>query len=233
MGHSFCPIWDATEKRLKPPEMAPVQNIDEKRRLLERLDTKALHSPIAEKLTRFRSTAFDLLGGGGEFFQALRLSESDRARYGGTVQGDLILTAKQFIEHGAGACTVYDEINPVAYDLHSNIADGMKKIAVPMDFALGKLIEEFSQRCMILISTEFSRTFRINSSGGRDHQQYGSCAILCGPGVVKGIVIGKTDKFGKGIDGDIPQKSTLPNTALIACGLEIPPSEPRIREVLK
>lgn len=234
MGQSFCPIWNQEKKCLTPPEMSPVNNLAERKELLDALDRSDVPSPMQEKIRKFRATAFDLLSGGGGFMEALRLPEIERKRFGGTLVGDLVLTAKRFVERGAGAVTVYDEPESVAYDLHNNIGDGMKHMAPPMDKAASVLLDEITSgrlHATLLLMGEFSRTPKINPTAGRDHWQYGNCAILAGSKIKGGVVIGKTDKFGRSTE-DIKQGETLPNTMLAACGQEVRPDKPRVRDVL-
>lgn len=232
---AFTPLWDSQAKRFNPPEMAPVDNLAERRKLLEAFD-RGVPGPAAQRAQKFRETAFDLLMGGGKFFSALDLPEKDRARYGSSLSGDMVLMAKRFIERGAGAVTVYHEPEPVAYDLHNNIGPGMRKLAPEMDHAAAVLLDEITSHrlnAVLLLMGEFNRTPKVNGTAGRDHWPYGNAAILAGGKVREGAVHGKTDKLGRITDGEVKQKEALTNTVLVACNEEISPEKPRAREILR
>ena len=76
INRSFSPIWSG--EKFSKPQMSQRPDMDERKQLLESLDTVEIHSPVADKMQRFRHTAFDLMNGGGKFFEALELPEEDR-----------------------------------------------------------------------------------------------------------------------------------------------------------
>jgi hypothetical protein len=232
---AFVPQWNRDTRTFTPPEMPQTSNMDERRQLLEEFDSTLIHSPEAARIDRFRQTAFDLLNGGGQFFQALTLSTPDRERYGNSYEGDILLTAKQFVERGAGAVTIYDEPDSTRWDMHNNIESRMRTISPPTDKAAAALIDEIHEglQCVFLMMGEFNRTPTINITAGRDHWQYGNCAILAGGGIRAGVVHGRVSTAGQIVHGGIPQRETLANTLIVASGGDIHPAAPRIREVLR
>jgi uncharacterized protein (DUF1501 family) len=52
------------------------------------------------------------------------------------------------------------------------------------------------ERTLVVYLTEFGRTPKINSNGGRDHWGYSGSIFYAGGGVRGGQVIGATDKIG-------------------------------------
>jgi hypothetical protein len=232
---SFAPLWDPSTRSFRPPTMQQGMDLSERRALLEALDTTPIHSPAAERMQRFRQTAFDLLQGGGRFFEALDLPEPDRLRYGQNLTGDMVLTAKRFIERGAGAVTLYHEPESIAWDAHSDIEGKYRRLAPEVDQAAAAIIDEIAANrleCVFLLTTEFNRTPRMNPTG-RDHWQHGNWAIMAGGHTKAGAVHGRTDHRGNIRDGGVMQRDTLPNTVLVACGAEINPAEQRVREILQ
>ena len=230
---AFSPLYE--NGRFLPPEMSSTANLNERRALLESFDTTPIHSPVSGRMMRFRQTAFDLLQGSGRFFDALNLPERDRERYGRNLTGDMILTAKRFVEAGAGAVTVYHELDGGAWDMHSGLEAKTRELAPPMDHALATLIEEIASHrlnAVLLVTSEFNRTPRVNRSAGRDHWPYGAQAILAGGRVRGGAVHGRTNNQGQMLDGIVRQREELANTTLVACGEEIPPAAIRSREIL-
>lgn len=231
INESFSPLWE--KGTFKKPEVKGSKRLAERKRLLEDLEVP-LSSVPGSRMEKFRSTAFDLLMGGGKFFEALKLDPKERQRYGKSIAGDMTLMARQFVEQGAGAVTVYYEPDFSTFDLHSKMKEGMKRHAYPFDKAAAELIKDISSNrleCVVLLMGEIARTPHVNTSGGRDHWSEGNCAILAG-GKIKPSVHGRANKRGEILDGKVMQKD-LANTVLVATGAEISPALPRVREVLQ
>lgn len=238
MSHALSPLWNAEERRFRPPDLQPAPGLRERRALLEAFERGAppIASPVAERMQRFRETAFDLLLGGGRFAEAFSLPERDRERYGRTLTGDMTLLAKRFVESGAGAVTIYHEPESAAWDLHSNLEAGMKKLSPDVDRAASALIDDITRgrlQCLFLLMGEFNRTPSMNGNGGRDHWQYGNNAILAGGKIRPGITHGRTTPQGTIRDGGVQQQNVFGNTVLVAAGMDIDPVHPRVREVLQ
>lgn len=230
---AFAPLWDTAAGRFVPPVMPENPRLAERRRLLEMIETP-MEGPMAARMDRFRQTAFDLLMGGGRFFNALDLPARDRERFGNSLAGDMVLLSKRLVEHGAGAVTCYHEPESQAWDMHGNLVNKMRQMGPEMDKAIATLVDEVHRRSVnatLVVMGEFNRTYRWNGSG-RDHQQLGNAVILAGRGMRGGVVHGRTDRFGAPIADGSDQRTTLQNTILAACGEELPSDAPRIREVL-
>lgn len=231
---AFTPQFDFGDRAFLPPEMER-RDLTERRRLLEGLDSN-VPTPSSERWDRFRQTAFELAQGGGDFFRALTLADEDRCRFGNTLTGDMALTAKQFIERGAGAVALYADPRVMTWDLHASIGRHMERESPELDRAAWVLIEDIASgrlNATLLIVSEFNRTPRINNMGGRDHWVQGNQAILCGSRVRSGVVHGRMNVHGQTMDGAVQQREQLGNTVLMACGLEVNPAAPKVREVLR
>lgn len=266
ISSAFTPLYDTQQRRFTPSPLGPQpesteQNefdeegipmqqtrqapsvpagpppgLAERRRLLRAFDTTPIHSPAVARLERFRETAFDLLLGGGRFFEALSLPDRDRERYGRTLAGDMTLLAKRFVERGAGAVTIYHEPENVAWDAHSGLAQRYRTMAPEIDHAAATLIDEIHRHrieCVFLLMGEFNRTPRMNSGAGRDHWQYGNCAILAGGHSRPGITHGHTTVQGTIRDGGVQQRDVLGNTVLAAARMDLDPAQPRVRDILQ
>lgn len=238
MPNAFTPLWNATTASFTRPPIAedPSTVTDSSRlsgrlRLRDAFDTTPIHSPQADAVDRFRNTALDLLQGGGGFFNALWLSPMRRQRYGNSLAGDMLLTAKQFTEAGAGAVTVYHEPEPQAWDMHDNLRRKMLNMGGEMDVAIDALLEEIGDE-IILIMGEFNRTFAMNNREGRDHNHLGNTAVLAGRTIRGGAVYGRTSRNAV-MDGLVDQRTAFQNTVLAACGVDISPAAPRVRDILQ
>jgi uncharacterized protein (DUF1501 family) len=87
------------------------------------------------------------------------------------------------------------------WDHHSNIKGSFESQAVPFDQAFARLIRDLDERGMldttlVLVSSEFGRTPKINSTNGRDHYPRVFSVAMAGGGVKKGFVYGKSDALG-------------------------------------
>jgi uncharacterized protein (DUF1501 family) len=160
----------------------------------------------------FRSldTKADALGAMDEFYnQAYTLISSPQARaafdlnkespammdrYGKTLPGLRLLLARRLVEAGVRFVSVaYD-----GWDHHAGIADNMKRQLPPLDQALAALISDLDSRglldsTLIMVTSEFGRTPKINASAGRDHFARVYSTMLAGGGIKRGLIHGASD----------------------------------------
>jgi hypothetical protein len=140
--------------------------------------------------------------------------EPDRVReaYGRTKIGGRCLQARRLVEAGARFVMVdygYDPDYGNIWDNHNAPVQNHPPIQemcrrgyhlAGMDRAFAALITDLRQRGMlestlVVFLTEFGRTPKINSNGGRDH--WGKCGSIffTGAGIKTGQVIGETDRW--------------------------------------
>jgi uncharacterized protein (DUF1501 family) len=84
------------------------------------------------------------------------------------------------------------------WDLHSGIKAGTQSQLPQFDQAFATLITDLSQRglldsTLVMISSEFGRTPKINPTAGRDHWPKVFSVVLAGGGIKKGVVYGASD----------------------------------------
>ena len=87
------------------------------------------------------------------------------------------------------------------FDHHSNIKDNMNRQLEPFDKAYATLITDLSERGMldetlVLVTTEFGRTPKINGNAGRDHWPQVFSIAMAGGGVKGGYIHGTSDPTG-------------------------------------
>jgi uncharacterized protein (DUF1501 family) len=92
-------------------------------------------------------------------------------------------------------------VNFGSWDHHSNIKGAFESQAVQFDQAFARLIRDLDERglldsTLVLVSSEFGRTPKINSTNGRDHYPRVFSVAMAGGGVKKGFVYGKSDALG-------------------------------------
>jgi uncharacterized protein (DUF1501 family) len=93
------------------------------------------------------------------------------------------------------------------WDMHNGIANGMAKQLPLFDQAYATLINDLDQRGMldstlVMISSEFGRTPKINKDAGRDHWPRVFSVVFAGGGFKKGFVYGSSDATGSDVDSN-------------------------------
>lgn len=138
-----------------------------------------------------------------EAFNIKAEEQGMRDRYGMHPMGQRLLLARRLVEGGARFVTVLDG----GYDNHQNIKNSLTGRFKPVDQALSALISDLDERGMldntlVMLSTEFGRTARLNKDNGRDHWPKAFSVLMAGGGIKGGMVHGRTDARGAEPDMD-------------------------------
>jgi len=117
-----------------------------------------------------------------------------RDRYGRNQAGQRLLMARRLVEAGVRLVTV----TYGGWDMHANITNAFRSQMPSLDVALATLIDDLSQRGMldetlVIVSSEFGRTPKINKDAGRDHWPKVFSTLLAGGGIKGGLVYGASD----------------------------------------
>jgi uncharacterized protein (DUF1501 family) len=85
-----------------------------------------------------------------------------------------------------------------AWDLHFNLVRGIRGQMPPFDQAFAALIRDLDRTGMldttlVMVTSEFGRSPKINSGGGRDHWPKVFSIVLAGGGIKRGFVYGASD----------------------------------------
>ena len=117
-----------------------------------------------------------------------------RDKYGRNTAGQRLLMARRLVEAGVRFVTV----TYGGWDMHNQISTGMRRDMPALDQALASLIEDLEsrgllERTLIMVSSEFGRTPKINNEAGRDHWPKVFSVMLAGGGVKGGLVYGSSD----------------------------------------
>jgi uncharacterized protein DUF1501 len=132
-----------------------------------------------------------------------------REMYGPGVFARQCLMARRLAEKGVRFIQLYTGAGQ-PWDLHDDLADGMRRLAGDTDQPIAALIKDLKQRGMldstlIIWGGEFGRTpvVELPTPGsnqgklnGRDHNNHGFTMWLAGGGVKGGQAYGATDEFG-------------------------------------
>ncbi len=118
-------------------------------------------------------------------------------QYGRNEAGMRMLMARRLVEGGVRFVSmVYG-----GWDHHQNVRGGIEKEMPKFDKAYAALIRDLDQRGMldstlVMVTTEFGRTPKINKDAGRDHWPRVFSVALAGGGIKRGAVYGSSDPTG-------------------------------------
>jgi len=117
-----------------------------------------------------------------------------REEYGMSDAGQRMLLARRLVEAGVR----FVSLTYGGWDHHDNIKTAMTNQMPKFDQAFAALIRDLDRRGMldstlVMVTTEFGRTPKINNTGGRDHYPKVFSIVLAGGGIKKGAVHGSSD----------------------------------------
>ncbi len=191
-----------TVRDLATPKDIDATRFERRRNLLSAVDE---HFRTTEKsdglsaMDNFYNAAYKLISS-DKAREAFNLSAEPaklRDEYGRNAAGQRFLLARRLVEAGTRMVSV----NYGGWDHHSNIKGAFDGQAPQFDVAFARLIKDLDERGMldttlVLVSSEFGRTPKINSTNGRDHYPRVFSVAMAGGGVKKGFVYGKSDALG-------------------------------------
>jgi hypothetical protein len=117
-----------------------------------------------------------------------------RDEYGRNQAGQRMLLARRLVEAGVRFVT----LSYGGWDMHARLRDGITRTVPAFDQAFAALITDLDRRglldsTLVMVSSEFGRTPRVNKDAGRDHWPKVFSVILAGGGVKRGLVYGASD----------------------------------------
>ena len=138
--------------------------------------------------------------------EALNLNaESDAIRdeYGRTVPGARLLMARRLIAAGVRVVSVTHG----GWDFHNDITGGTRREAPPLDKAYAALIRDLDRTglldsTIVMLSSEFGRTPKVNGDKGRDHWPRVFSIALAGGGIARGKIFGTSTATAAEPDSD-------------------------------
>jgi uncharacterized protein (DUF1501 family) len=126
-----------------------------------------------------------------------------RDQYGMTDAGQRMLLARRLVESGVR----FVSLNYGGWDHHDNIKRANEQNMPKFDKAFAALINDLDQRGMldstlVVVTTEFGRTPKINKTAGRDHWPKVFSIVMAGGGMKRGYIHGTSDATGAEPDSD-------------------------------
>jgi uncharacterized protein (DUF1501 family) len=117
-----------------------------------------------------------------------------RDQYGRNAAGQRMLMARRLVEAGVR----FVSLTYGGWDMHGAIKQNIQAQLPQFDQAFAMLITDLSQRglldsTLVMVSSEFGRTPKINGTAGRDHWPKVFSVVLAGGGIKKGVAYGTSD----------------------------------------
>lgn len=193
---------------------------------------------LAGKLdTAFRSTYdyADVRAMGDIYKDAVRIMKSEdlvafdinkepaemHELYGSDPFNQGCLLARRLVEHGVR----FVEVTLGGWDTHNDNFVRVPENCAKLDQGLAALIGDLDKRGMlndtlVVLTTEFGRTPKINQNEGRDHYPKAFSSIMAGGGIRGGQIYGRTTKGGHEVEEN---KVSIPDfNATIGYALGLP-----------
>jgi hypothetical protein len=193
-----------TVRDITPPQGVDMGRLHRRRSMLRTLDglqRQTDKQPAAfDALDQHYQAALNLITA-PETKRAFAIGTEDprlRDRYGRNRFGQSCLLARRLIEAGVRFVTVSDG----GWDTHADNFRSLKTHLIPrIDQGLPELLIDLQEHglldsTLVVWLTDFGRTPKINSAGGRDHWASAGFAVMAGTGVPGGAVLGRTDDEG-------------------------------------
>lgn len=169
-------------------------------RRISAVEKQAEHaSKQGQSLDVFQQKAYSLMTSAQakSAFDIGREEERVREEYGMTSLGQCCLMARRLVEAGCR----FVSIENGHWDTHRKNAESLRDLLVPaLDQALAALLTDLDRRglldsTLVVLTTEFGRTPRINQMAGRDHWPGAFSTVMAGAGIKPGQIVGATDKI--------------------------------------
>ncbi len=197
---------------------------DRRRTMLEAVDAhfRAIEqSDQIATMDEFYQRAYQLLSSSTarEAFHLAAEPDAIRDEYGRHPAGQRMLLCRRLVEAGVR----FVSMTFGSWDHHANIA-AIRDPLSQFDQGFAALVTDLDRRglldsTLVMVTTEFGRTPKVNKDGGRDHWPRVFSGILAGGGVQRGLVYGSSDPTGTVPDNDPLSVEDLATTVYNQLGI--------------
>lgn len=202
------------------------ERFDKRRSILETVDSHFKYQENSDSLAAmdsFYQKAYDLISSpkAKEAFALDKEPQVMKEAYGLNQAGQRLLMARRLVEAGVR----FVSVTYGGWDMHTGIASGMSKQLPQFDQAYATLINDLDQRglldsTIVMISSEFGRTPKINKDAGRDHWPRVFSVVFAGGGFKRGHVYGSSDATGSDVETDPLTIENLAATLYTQLGID-------------
>jgi len=233
LSSAFSPFSlgsDPASKGFRVQDLNLPGGIDDSRFATRRSVLEAVNSHFRSKESADNLTAMDTF-----YDRAYSLISSQKAReafnieaetnevrdaYGRNEAGQRMLMARRLVESGVR----FVVLQYGGWDMHNQITAGMKGAMPAFDQAYSTLISDLAsrgllERTLVVVSSEFGRTPKINGTAGRDHWPKVFSVVLAGGGTKPGFILGASNSTASEPDRDAIGPEDLATTIYHQLGI--------------
>ena len=233
LSSAFSPFSlgaDPASKGFRVQDLNLPGGIDDSRFATRRSVLEAVNSHFRSKEASDNLTAMDTF-----YDRAYSLISSQKAReafnieaepaevrdsYGRNEAGQRMLMARRLVEAGVR----FVVLQYGGWDMHNQIVAGMKSQMPSFDQAYASLISDLAnrgllERTLVVVSSEFGRTPKINATAGRDHWPKVFSVVLAGGGIKPGFILGASNSTASEPDRDAIGPEDLATTIYHQLGI--------------
>lgn len=207
LSSSYAPFSlgaDPASGNFKVQDLNLPGGVDDKRFTTRRTMLEAVNEHFAKKeksdnvaaMDTFYERAYSLISSqkAREAFDINAEPAALRDEYGRNAAGQRMLLARRLVEAGVR----FVSLTYGGWDMHTSIKDGMSGQLPAFDQAFAALIRDLDRRglldsTLVMVTSEFGRTPKINGTAGRDHWPKVFIIVLAGGGIKKGHIFGSSD----------------------------------------
>lgn len=210
---------------LNLPEGVDDARFARRKSLLETVDhhfRSLEESDAIDSMDAFYQHAYKLISSqkAREAFDLKAEPDALKDEYGRNAAGQRMLLARRLIEGGVR----FVSLTAGSWDHHDNLKGNIQKELPQTDKAIATLIRDLDRRGMldstlVMVTTEFGRSPKINATAGRDHWPRVFSTMLAGGGMKQGYVHGASDALGGEVDTDGVSVADLATTLYHQIGI--------------
>jgi hypothetical protein len=207
LSSSFAPFSlgsDPAAGGFKVRDLSLSGGVDDARFARRRTALEAVNDYFAKKeksdalgaMNTFYDRAYSLISSQAarEAFNIDAESPGVRDEYGRHDAGQRMLMARRLVAAGVR----FVSLTYGGWDMHNNITGSMKGQLPKFDQAFSTLITDLERNglldeTLVMVSSEFGRTPKINRTSGRDHWPKVFSVVLAGGGVKRGSIFGSSN----------------------------------------
>ncbi len=207
LSSSFAPFSlgsDPASNGFKVLDLALPNGVDETRFARRRSALEAVNYYFTQRdksdsisaMNTFYERAYNMISSPAarDAFDIEKEDAKLRDAYGRNTAGQRLLMARRLVEAGVRMVT----LTYGGWDMHTGITAGMRNQMPALDQGLAALIKDLDERgllasTMIMVSSEFGRTPKINATAGRDHWPKVFSVLLAGGGIKGGTIYGSSN----------------------------------------
>ncbi len=227
---SFSLGADPHDKGFKVKDLSLPDGVDETRFARRRSALEAVneHFAMTEKsdslsaMDTFYQRAYSLISSAQarEAFNIDAEPQAIRDEYGNHKPGQRLLLARRLVTAGVRFVSVHFG----GWDMHTQITAGMRHQMPHFDQSFATLIRDLDRTgqlkdTLVMVSSEFGRTPKINKDAGRDHWPKVFSIVLAGGGVKEGLIYGASNAVASEPDRDEVGPADLATTVYHQLGI--------------